>query len=75
MYYSSVLIGNTSGGIIEAASFNKYFVNVGERQRGRSQSQNVKNVPFDSSKIIKETLKFKNNKKYFGENILQRRAF
>ena len=69
MYYSSVLIGNSSSGIIEAASFNKYFVNVGERQRGRSQSQNVKNVPFDSSKIIKETLKFKNNKKYFGENI------
>ena len=33
MYYSSVLIGNTSSGIIEAASFNKYFVNVGERQR------------------------------------------
>ena len=33
MHYSSLLIGNTSSGIIEAASFKKYVVNVGDRQK------------------------------------------
>ena len=45
------LLGNTSSGIIEAASFNKYVVNVGDRQKGRLQSDNVLNVPFDAEKI------------------------
>ena len=33
MYYSKFLIGNSSSGIIEAASFGKYVLNVGERQK------------------------------------------
>ena len=46
MYYAKVLIGNTSSGIIEAASFGKYVVNVGDRQKGRVQSQNCIDTPF-----------------------------
>jgi GDP/UDP-N,N'-diacetylbacillosamine 2-epimerase (hydrolysing) len=69
MHYSSVLIGNTSSGIIEAASFNKYVLNIGDRQKGRKQSLNVKNVPFDSNKIITETFNLINKKKYEGENV------
>ena len=69
MHYSSVLIGNTSSGIIEAASFNKYVLNVGDRQKGRKQSLNVKNVPFDSNKIITETFNLINKKEYEGENV------
>ena len=68
MHYSSILIGNTSSGIIEAASFNKYFINVGDRQKGREQSSNVKNIPFNSDKIISETLKLI-DKKFSGDNI------
>lgn len=52
MFYSKLLIGNTSSGIIEAASFGKYVVNVGERQQGRMQSENVLNTPFNYQKII-----------------------
>ena len=52
MYYSSLLIGNTSSGIIEAASFNKYVINVGDRQKGRTHGTNVFNTGFDSVKII-----------------------
>lgn len=68
MHYSTLLIGNTSSGIIEAASFNKYVVNVGDRQKGREQSLNVVNVPFNSKKIIKETLNIINKKEYLGTN-------
>ena len=52
MFYSTLLIGNTSSGIIEAASFNKYVINVGDRQKGRTHGPNVFNSGFDSSKII-----------------------
>ena len=48
MYYSTLLLGNTSSGIIEAASFGKYVINVGDRQKGRTQSLNVYDVNFDS---------------------------
>jgi len=43
MKYADVLIGNTSSGIIEAASFQKPVVNIGNRQKGRLQSGNVIN--------------------------------
>lgn len=48
-YYSamraaSLMIGNSSSGIIEAASFGLPVVNIGERQRGRERSQNVIDV-------------------------------
>ena len=41
MKYVDLLIGNTSSGIIEATSFNKPVVNIGDRQKGRLQSGNV----------------------------------
>lgn len=43
MKYVDMLIGNTSSGIIEAASFHKPVVNIGNRQKGRLQSGNVIN--------------------------------
>jgi len=43
MKYVDILIGNTSSGIIEAASFHKAVVNIGDRQKGRLQSVNVLN--------------------------------
>ena len=41
MNHVELLIGNTSSGIIEAASFHKPVVNIGDRQKGRLQSGNV----------------------------------
>ena len=52
MYYAKLLIGNTSSGIIEAASFGKYVVNVGNRQKGRLQSQNIFNTDFNTDSIV-----------------------
>ena len=54
MYYAKLLIGNTSSGIIEAASFNKYVINVGNRQKGRIHGNNVFDVEFDAENIIKK---------------------
>ncbi len=41
MKYANLLIGNTSSGIIEAASFYKPVVNIGNRQLGRLRGVNV----------------------------------
>ena len=69
MYYSDFLLGNTSSGIIEAASFGKYVINVGDRQKGRLQSLNIYNVPFESSQISSAVKTLINKGKYLGENL------
>lgn len=68
MYYAKLLIGNTSSGIIEAASFGKYVVNVGDRQKGRMQSDNIINTPFNYQNIIEAVDKVIVNKTFTGEN-------
>tara|TARA_R110000868_G_scaffold153644_9_gene379164 strand:- start:10805 stop:11950 length:1146 start_codon:yes stop_codon:yes gene_type:complete len=42
--YASIMIGNSSSGIIEAASFKLPVVNIGLRQQGREQSNNIVNT-------------------------------
>lgn len=49
--YASVLVGNSSCGILEASSFRLAAINIGSRQRGRMQAPNVINVPHDRKKI------------------------
>lgn len=46
------MLGNTSSGIIEAASFGKYVINIGDRQKGRLSGKNVFNVSINSKEII-----------------------
>ena len=48
----SILVGNTSSGIIEAASYKKMVVNLGDRQKGRHTGENVVNVAFQKKAII-----------------------
>ena len=50
---SCILIGNSSCGILEASSFKLPVINIGTRQRGRLQPQNVINTKNSSSEIIK----------------------
>lgn len=47
----AALVGNSSAGIIEAASFGAPVVNVGERQRGRERNANVCDVPAQRAAI------------------------
>lgn len=69
MHYSKILIGNTSSGILEAASFGKYVINVGDRQKGRAQSNNIIDCKFEESGIVLAFDKALNLEKYDGDNI------
>lgn len=68
MKYSKLMIGNTSSGIIEAASFGKFVLNLGDRQSGRLTSGNIINLPFSSGLII-ESVKINIGKIFLGDNI------
>jgi UDP-hydrolysing UDP-N-acetyl-D-glucosamine 2-epimerase len=48
----SVLIGNSSSGIMEAASFALPVVNVGFRQEGRERARNVLDAPPETGAIL-----------------------
>ena len=69
MYYSKLLLGNTSSGIIEAASFYKYVVNVGSRQKGRAKSTNVFDVSFDANSIVDKTHAILKLPNFAGDNV------
>jgi UDP-hydrolysing UDP-N-acetyl-D-glucosamine 2-epimerase len=51
MNYASVMVGNSSSGLIEAASFGLPVVNVGDRQKGRVRGKNVIDVPCNWAQI------------------------
>ncbi|ERM81526.1 hypothetical protein P872_09225 [Rhodonellum psychrophilum GCM71 = DSM 17998] len=68
MKYSKILVGNTSSGIVESASFNKYVLNLGDRQKGRLSNDNVVHLPFDSDIIYRKVFEFI-DLEYNGNNI------
>ncbi len=47
----AAMVGNSSSGMIEAASFGLPVVNIGSRQRGRVHGQNVLNVGYERKEI------------------------
>ena len=68
MHYADYLLGNTSSGIIEAASFGKFVINIGDRQKGRIAGENVIHVIFNSESIIQAVNKVR-GRIYTGSNI------
>lgn len=50
--HCSFMLGNSSSGIIEAASFGLPVLNIGSRQNGRLQSGNVINVGYGVEEIL-----------------------
>ncbi len=60
--YSECVIGNSSSGIVEVPSFSKPTINIGDRQKGRIQSNSVINCKpeeADIEKALQKALKFK----------------
>lgn len=49
--HATLMLGNSSSGIIEAGLFGLPVINVGERQAGRLRGDNVVDVPSDASSI------------------------
>ncbi len=52
MKSADIMVGNSSSGIIEAATFGTPVVNVGQRQNHRERNANVTDVEVDSRAIV-----------------------
>jgi UDP-hydrolysing UDP-N-acetyl-D-glucosamine 2-epimerase len=52
MAYAAAIVGNSSSGIVEAASFKLPVVNIGDRQRGRFHAENVINSGYSRDQIL-----------------------
>jgi UDP-N-acetylglucosamine 2-epimerase (non-hydrolysing)/GDP/UDP-N,N'-diacetylbacillosamine 2-epimerase (hydrolysing) len=50
--HAAALVGNSSSGIMEAASFALPVVNIGMRQQGRERARNVLDAPADTAAIL-----------------------
>jgi len=50
---AALLVGNSSSGIIEAASFGTPVIDVGPRQKGREHGSNVMHVPYGGSRLCR----------------------
>jgi len=53
MKLASVMVGNSSSGIIEAPSFGLPVVNIGTRQEGRERGRNIIDVEHNKPEIVK----------------------
>ena len=58
MKHCALLMGNTSSGIVEAASFQKYVLNLGDRQKGRLSGENVIHLPFDATQMVQSAREY-----------------
>ena len=67
--HSDLIIGNSSSGIIEAPTNNKYILNIGKRQLGREKNLNVIDCKLEIKEIRKKIKKFLNKKKIRVKNI------
>jgi len=76
LHNCSFVMGNSSSGIIEAASFGKFVIDLGNRQNGRLKSNNTFTIPFESKSIIEKIntlerkgLEYKGDNIYFKESV------
>lgn len=53
LHHAAVVVGNSSSGIIEAATVGVPVVNIGERQRERDRAENVLDCPFQAESILR----------------------
>jgi GDP/UDP-N,N'-diacetylbacillosamine 2-epimerase (hydrolysing) len=69
MSYCCFMLGNTSSGIIEASSFGRYVINIGDRQKGRDSGPNVIHTSIDAEKIVEVVNEIENLPELKKENI------
>ncbi len=63
---SSVLVGNSSGAIIESPSLGIPAINIGTRQQGREKAPNTINVGYNAEEISKSLEKALNDKDFLA---------
>lgn len=62
MATATLMIGNSSSGLLEAPTFSLPAINIGRRQHGRVQGENVINCSFDAEDIARAIKKAKDPK-------------
>jgi GDP/UDP-N,N'-diacetylbacillosamine 2-epimerase (hydrolysing) len=67
MKVASVMVGNSSSGIIDAPSFGLPAVNIGIRQEGRERGKNIIDVRHNRQEIIKGIEKALTDKEFLTE--------
>ncbi len=67
--YCSFVLGNSSSGIVEAASFGKYVLNLGDRQKGRAAGENVIHLPISQTAILETASKINSFPKLSKNNM------
>lgn len=66
MASSSVLVGNTSSGVLEGPSLGVPYVCIGIRQEGRERAKNVIDVKYDKAEIMKATRRALHDAKFLS---------
>lgn len=69
MKYCSFLLGNTSSGFVEASYFPKFVINLGDRQKGRIETENIKTTIITKEAILESVKKIENLKQLNNMNI------
>jgi GDP/UDP-N,N'-diacetylbacillosamine 2-epimerase (hydrolysing) len=69
--HSSVLLGNSSSGIMEAPFLKIPSINIGTRQKGRLRQKSIIDVGYDKNQIKKAIDKSVNNKQFLNKIRLQ----
>lgn len=64
LYHSSVIIGNSSSGIMEAPFLHIPSINIGTRQEGRGKIESIINVKYEKNQIKKAIQKALTDKKF-----------
>ena len=65
--YATALIGNSSSGIHETATFKIPTINIGTRQQGRLRPDNVLDVDYEEYEITGAINKILNDKKFLND--------
>jgi len=69
MKSSDLMIGNSSSGIIEAATFNRNVINIGNRQQGRERGSNIIDVENEKNEIVEAIGKALSSRNNISNNI------
>lgn len=67
--HADVMAGNSSAGLIEAASFGIPVLNIGQRQSLRERNHNVTDISVDTPAIIKALADIKKHGRYPVKNV------
>jgi len=67
MKVASIIVGNSSSGIVEAPSFGLPAVNIGIRQEGRERGKNIIDVGYNKQEIIEAMEKALTDKEFLRE--------